>query len=736
MGRVFLAEDPTLGRRVAIKVLAPEFSADPGRRARLLHEARAASSLNHPNIVTVFDLGEQDGTLYVAMEWIEGETLRAWARAERRSPGEVLGMTRQATRALAIAHAAGIVHRDLKPENIMVRRDGLLKILDFGLARSVGAEALGDTLTMPGTLIGSAPYMSPEQVLGQCAGPASDVFSLGIMLYEVLTGMHPFGSGAAVETMHRILHETPPPPSRVNGAITSDIDFVVMKALAKEQDRRYATARDFDVDLDTCECACARTEPASAPAAEAGPQAIAVLPFKNIGGNPELNYLGVGLADAVITRLSLSPDLIVRATASVAPYENQAVDPRRVAQDLSVTAVLDSSFQRAGDRFRATARLVEGTSGRALWAGKVDLKFEDIFEVQDQVAQGITEALTARLAPAAAVPEERHTPEPAAYEMFLRAQEAFRASTREGNHRAAALLEQAVRDDPRYSDAWAFLGSIYHTLVDGGFESDPAWYDKADKALGRALELSPGNHQVLFTRGQLDLVRGRKREAYSAFVRSIREMPNNWVVYHFMAYLFRLCNMMDEALRMERRAIEIDPAVPWPHWTVFRIHLFRGEMEEAQSCLDRLRPRFGTHPITIGWELSLLRRQRRYKEAIDIAERMGPDIPLARFEYAVCLIRVGRYDDAPELIEAHRRYAEIDMDGAAHDAAIRCMLGDADGAFRSLEHAVLLGNDMLIFYEDADLFGDLHADPRWAPFIAGVRERVVRWRREFALPSA
>jgi serine/threonine protein kinase len=208
MGQVFLAEDPALGRRVAVKVLPPGFASDPERRTRLVHEARAASALNHPNILTVHDLGEEGGSLFVAMELVEGETLRAWAQRSQRSPVEVLRLARQAARGLAAAHAAGLV-----PENLMVRADGLLKILDFGLARSLTPAESERTRTLPGTVLGTAPYMSPEQVLGQTAGPASDLFSLGTVLYELLTGKHPFDAGSTVETLHHILHETPAPRS-------------------------------------------------------------------------------------------------------------------------------------------------------------------------------------------------------------------------------------------------------------------------------------------------------------------------------------------------------------------------------------------------------------------------------------------------------------------------------------------------------------------------------------------
>lgn len=742
MGRVFLAEDPSLHRRLAIKVLPPEFTHDPERRERLLHEARAASALNHPNIIVVHDLGESDGTLFVAMELVDGETLREWARAKPRTPLVVLQVMRQAMAALQVAHAAGLVHRDLKPENMLVRRDGLLKILDFGLARSLSPDE-GKTVTTPGTVMGTAPYMSPEQVLGQPAGPASDLFSIGTILYELLTGKHPFAADSTVETMHRILHESPEPPSRVNRALTSDFDFVLAKALTKDPQRRHASARDFDVDLETLECGCgaeANTATAGAGKETKGPRAIAVLPFKNIGGNPDLNYLGVGLADAVITRLMDSPDLVVRSTGSIAVYENQAVEPRRVGQELEVTAVLDASFQRAGERFRATARLVETPSGRALWAGKVDLGFDDIFEVQDQVAKGIAEALMARLsqggAPGvASAGPRKFTPSPEAYELFLRGMEAHREATHEGILKAIREFQRAVMIEPGYARAWATLGSAYHSMVDSSFESDPVWYAKAAEAIEHARAIDPEDPQVSFATGALHLVYGRRREAYRDFLATRRKTPNNSILYHYFAYLFRLCNMLDEAVQAEWKGVELDPHVPWSQMGVARLYTLRGEFDLAEKQLEHLRPKFPALVDEMMGELLLARGC--FGEARAHFERLGDDGLHGRsalLDRALAYLKTGDREKALLNRAPLEQSAAVDMDFAADAASLAGYLGEFDQAFRHLERAVELGNDTAAHYENPIFFGPLQADPRWKPFIDGVHRRMAEHRREFRWP--
>ena len=733
MGRVYLAEDPLLGRKLAVKVLPPEVMHDADRRERLLHEARAASALNHPNIVVVHDLGESDGILYLAMELIDGVTVRRWAEEKRRSPVEIVRLLRQALAALEVAHAAGLVHRDLKPENMLVRKDGLLKILDFGLARSL-SPGEGRTATQPGMILGTAPYMSPEQVLGQPAGPASDLFSLGTVAYELLTGRHPFAADSAVETMHRILHDSPEPPSRVNPALTPEFDFVFAKALTKDPSRRHSSAHDFDIDLETVECGC--VSGSSKAQGGSGPRAIAVLPFKNIGGSQDLNYLGVGLADAVITRLMDSPDLVVRSTGSIAVYENQTVEPRRVGQELDVSAVLDASFQCIGDRFRATARLVETPSGRGLWAGKVDLRFADIFEVQDQVAQGIAEALTVRLASRDAVsPVTGATGglSPEAYEMFLRGSRASQEGTHEGMLRAIRDFERATSLEPRWAEAWARLGMARASMVDAGFESDPRWYDKSTEALARAQSLDPQGPTVNFGLGRLHLVFGRKHEAYRCFLATRRSAPNFAHNYHYFGYLFRLCDMLEEAKQSVAMAIELDPSVVWPYAHMVRIHQVLGDVRGAREWLEKGLARFPRHKRLFGIEASILIGEGRPAHALALMDRIGYDQGPAFAQRAFALLALGDRDGVRALIPDAEAYASVDMDAAGDFAGLMAQLGETDKAFQYLDRAVALGNDTLTRFRE-EMYKPLHADPRWSTFITAMERRIENYRQAFRWP--
>jgi serine/threonine-protein kinase len=761
MGRVYLAEDPVLRRRLAIKLLPPEYQTHADRRNRLLQEARAASALNHPNIIVVHDLGESEGAMFLAMEYVEGTTLRAWAKEAKRGPAEVLDLVRQATGALEVAHRAGLVHRDLKPENLMVRPDGVIKVLDFGLARSVAPTDLSATQTIPGTVVGTLLYMAPEQVLGQSAQPGSDLFSLGVILYELLTGTHPFAAASWADTMHKILHENPTPPSQCDASLGAEFDFVLSKVMAKDPSRRHPSAADFKNDLATLGSRC-RQASASMRAHGDRPRTLAVLPFKNIGGNPALGYLSLGLADAVITQLASSPDLIVRATNAVASYENKPVDPRRAGEELEAEAVLDTSFQLVSGRLRATARLVEVVTGRMLWAGKVDVSSDDVFELQDRVAHGIAEALTVRHTPVGsagravaasrgevhardpresssdaplAPPRPSFTPAPQAYEHFLRGMDAYRKFDRERNLEAIRHFEESARLEPGFARAWAMLGEARQWVASMGWDPDSVWFARAEEALARAIEIDPGDGFVHYLSATLHIAHGRKREAYVDLKTALAGMPHFAHVYHYFAYLFRLADLLDHAIDAEERCWRIEPNDPFSYTGMIRMLPLQGEFARAQEWVERGRLRFGSAPAFEASEMMFLCLSSRFEEMLERYGALGKHAhPLGTASLAIALLQLGHRERARQVISEFQNYAAMDMDAAAWAAAIMGRLGETDRAFQHLSRATALGLDSATVYEHPVLFEPLHGDPRWRAFIGGVRTRVESYRREFQWP--
>jgi TolB-like protein len=526
-----------------------------------------------------------------------------------------------------------------------------------------------------------------------------------------------------------VLHETPPKASSITPGLSGTLDFVLAKALAKDAARRYASGRELDVDLEACESAMATPAPA---VHTGGPRAIAVLPFKNIGGNADLDYLGLGLADAVITRLSSSPDLVVRATSSVARYEKQAVDPALAARELDVSAVLDASFQRAGERFRATARLVAANGGQALWAGKVDVRFEDIFEVQDEVATGIANALTARLKPS------KFVPKPADYEDFLRSMEHARSGSVEAFRRSLQILEDLVAREPGYADAWIRLGHVRQSIADVGYEVSSNWVEKAEEAYRRGLAIEPDHPAGHYALGRIALVRGRKREAYRLFVAAFSSMPNHQGLIHYLAYLYRLSNLWDLFFEAEHAAMSIDPTSPWPIVAIRRYHAMLGRIEEARHWMERIQGRFSERAVIDPAMATQLREEGKPEQALALLESGGDLIPgaAARLEQLACLLALGRTEEARALVDGLDAVSHEDMDFSLRQAGFHARLGNTDRAFRFLERAIELGNDSLDLYENDVGLASLRTDPRWAALIESMRRRVAEYRQEFKWPPA
>jgi tetratricopeptide (TPR) repeat protein len=383
---------------------------------------------------------------------------------------------------------------------------------------------------------------------------------------------------------------------------------------------------------------------------------------------------------------------------------------------------------------------VEASTGRAVWAGKVDVGIEDLFEVQDQVANGIAEALTARLATKEGTPEREFTPSPEAYRHLMRGMDSYRVFTKEAMTDAIDELERAIQLEPDYARAWVNLGRLYCAMIDGGFDPDPRWYERAEDALSRAGAIAPSDSVLPFASGALDLVRGRKRDAYREFTKALTLTPNIPDLHHYFAYLFRLCDMLDDAREAEHRALELDPNVIWPYAGLIRIHALRGEFDSCREWVERARRRFG--PISgvlraEGWFLLLSGAVGESREIVRELERRDAGAPSQPSDWVVLTLAVA--GDRREVLVREplaRAYAEIDMDGAASGAAVYAHLGNPDQAFLYLGRAVALGNDTLSYYMNDRLFGPLHGDPRWEPFIQGVRARIGQWRREFRWPPA
>ena len=646
MGRVYLAEDTKLHRRVSLKFLSKSLTKDHDRLRRFEQEARAASALNHPNIITIHEIGEEDGHQFIATEFIDGHTLR-----ERLRTGieldEALEFAIQIASALVAAHRVKIVHRDIKPENIMIRKDdGLVKVLDFGLAKmseppasaggSIDKEA--DTHlrnTAPGIVMGTVAYMSPEQARGETVDERTDIWSLGVVLYEMVAGCSPFVAGTSNEIISAILSKQPPAPlTRHSPRVPERLEEIVEKALAKNKEERYQNSKDLLIDLKRLQqtlqlkaaserntsldrivagsadgqvtVARPETTAAHTPAAssaeyivnqvkshkplalisltllflilataflyiwrtrqtarsQAEIKSLAVLPLKSLDAND--NYLGLGIADAVIRRISQTGELTVRPTSAVRHYLTEETDALTAARLLNVDAVLEGSVQRASDRLRVSVNLLRSSDGASLWAEKFDIQAIDIFTIQDTVAQEVATRLRLQLDPAQqARLRKRSTVNAEAYEYFLKGNYSFdkRELVATADLEVAeAMFKKAVEIDPQYALAHARLAYCYAWKALFTDVENPSWIEQARKEIKRAEALDPELPQISEVRYEITWSKYGDFDI-SAAVRELRRGqqfdPNSG--HQPLAVLAYHLGFEDIALKELQRAMEIDP---------------------------------------------------------------------------------------------------------------------------------------------------------------------------------
>jgi serine/threonine-protein kinase len=654
-GEVYKAVDSKLGRAVVVKVLPPELTIKEANLKRFEREARLASSLDHPNICTIFDMDVVDGVHFIAMQYVEGRNVRQLVAGRPLELRSALMIAIQVADALAAAHGKGIIHRDIKSGNVMVTDAGQVKVLDFGLAKLLDdevsrAEGIHRTeLTEIGVPYGTPTHAAPEQARGDTVDARADIFSTGVLLYELLTGTWPFRGKTSVDVRHAVLHDQPKPLAEARpGTTPLRLQGILDRALQKEPRDRYQKVSELRDDLksvlqevsavdaqlvggagnmtprhlsggsavsramrwlrgitSTGEQPQHTSAPVYAPhtsqeihqtpmtsLGEREKKSIAILPFRNLNNDPASAFYEFSLADAVITELARLRSLVVRPSSVISKYQGQQIDPRDAGRELNVNAVLAAGFIHAGERFRVTAQLLDVGSGDLLWSDRIDAAASDILVVQDTIAQRIVDGLKLELTHDEQVSIARAaTKNPAAYEEYLRGRDLFarfifRTVSPEDCDAAIKRFERAIELDPDFALAHDGLGACHVNRVFKGFGSAED-FERAEQAFENALALDPNIAEARMLMIFVYLWRGQKQKARAEVARARSASPNEAVVYFVKATLHRLDGEYDRALRSLDKLVKLDPA---SHVVVScnraLIRIFQGRFDDAVSELD------------------------------------------------------------------------------------------------------------------------------------------------------
>jgi serine/threonine-protein kinase len=750
MGEVFLAQDTRLGRKVALKLLRSEYTRDEDRLRRFQQEARAASALNHPNILTIHDVGEADSQYFIATEYVEGETLRQHIGRSRMSLGQALDVAAQVAGALAAAHQAGIIHRDIKPENIMLRNDGYIKVLDFGLAKLAepkAAESAAPTLprvdTEPGMIMGTVNYMSPEQARGLATDAGTDIWSLGVVIYEMAAGCRPFEGETASDVIASILQKEPVPLAHYSPEVPAELERIVEKTLRKGKEERYQDVKDLLTDLKSLAAETPQVLPVvpegksrralqptrekspsagnwkrrtiaasltilalglgllawrltvRSPRPSAGPariESVAVLPLENLSGDPEQEYFADGMTDALITDLAKIHALRVISRTSVMLYKGKHEPAPQIARELNVDAIVAGTVMRSGDRVRITAQLIEGPKDQNIWADAYERDLRDILALQGDVARAIAGQISVTLT----LPEQTRLSnarpvDPAAHQAYLRGLFELHGMTAEPNetlksqsiNKAIGYFQEALAHDPNNALAFAGLADAYSSLSTF-YRAPLEVMPRAKSAATKAIELDDTLAETHASLGYIALTFDWDwARAEHEFRRALELDPSSSRAHAgYAQYLLFVGGRSNESMQELQQAYALDPLLPQPH----------GDM---------------------AWFLFLA---RRYAESIDAAHGVGHDdhivalcnaelgqseqalaaadravgstqSPVVRSQVAAAYALAGRKDKARAMLDEVKAQARGRYVCGFNVACLYSALGDKEQAFAWLEEA-------------------------------------------------
>lgn len=693
MGEVYKAEDTRLKREVALKVLPAEMAENPERLQRFQREAELVAALNHPSIVTIYSVEEAEGFHFLTMEMVTGQTLSELVPPGGMKLEAFLEVAVPLAQALAAAHDRGVTHRDLKPANVMVTSAGQVKVLDFGLAKLRVAEGSADQTEMPtealtqqGLIMGTIPYMAPEQLEGRLTDHRCDIFSMGILLQEMVTGRRPFTGESSASLISAILRDDPRSITERRSDLPRQLERVIQRCLQKDPERRYQTAKDLRNDLEDL--------PAELQAGEASqPRSVAVLPLKDMSPRKDQDYFCEGVSEDIINALSKVADLRVASRMVAFQIIDKTTDPGEIGERLNVETVLSGSVRKAGNRVRISAELVRVSDGSQLWSERYDRELEDVFEVQDEISENIVKALQVTLSPQEKKAIQRQTPvNIQAYEYYLRGRSLLNRGMQKTVGRGLQMFDRAIDVDPDFASAYAGKADLLMTMY-MYFGGDKAHLEQADQASQRALELAPGLAEAHSSRGNALGLQGRFDEAEQEYKIAIDLDPKLFEAHYFYARSVWQQGRLEKAAELFERAHEVRPEDFQSLCLLSSIYNALGEKEKAKS----------THEMSFA--------------VIEKHLELNPEDARAIYLGGGALIGLGETEKG---LEWTARAVELDPNdpGTLYNVACTyCLTGRLEESMDYLERAVASGissRDWIV--NDGDLTA-LREHPRYLALI-------------------